>query len=60
MVLKAAPTVLIKTLKESIGTPEDFSKRQSFPDYNNKIPVANDDDDFTAALNEMRISDTNS
>jgi hypothetical protein len=63
MVLKTAPKVLIKKLKEAIGTPEDYSKNSAknhFPEYNNRIPATNDDDDIEAALDGMRISDMDS
>jgi hypothetical protein len=62
MILKTAPTVIYKSIKEVIGNPDDYAKNKQkdfFPDYNTKIPLPsnNEDDDLQAALDSMRISE---
>lgn len=56
MVLRTAPAVVYSALKEAIGNPEEYFKnkqRESFPDYDNRIPSGGrdtEDDDIEAAL----------
>lgn len=65
MILKTAPSVLYKGLKDAIGMPDDYNKNKSnnyFPEYDARIPVpkakgSSEDDDIEAALQSMRISE---
>lgn len=62
MILKTAPTIVYRNLKELVGSPEDYYKNKgkgSFPDYDTRIPIkqSSEEDDIEDALRDMKLSD---